>query len=355
MQFSLMTLGLMTFAAAPALADFRSESPDCAFFSEQNTGGAYWTSQVDGKDPQVGALTSWWNARARSVWVKNGFRFTAFDTAGFQGSDVVLDGASANGTGDGTGVSFNLSDFNFDRKLMSYTCRAVPQNGPDFRTESPNCALFSDQSLGGTYWTSIVDGAGMKDPKVAALTWWWKGRTRSVWVQDGYQIKLYSQENYQGDSVTIARGLVVGLDDSKGLAVNLDTVNFATRPLSFSCEHYTPADFRNEQPDCAIFSELHASYQAGSYWTALANGKDQQVPAMTDWWKDRARSVWVRNGFLFQGYNRENYIGDSVELGAGYATGSADSGGLWFDLPDQGFDQELQSFTCSVNTGGIGS
>jgi hypothetical protein len=123
MMRHLIYLGLLQAAAGTAHADITPQEADCVLFEHANRQGAAWTSQATGKDPFSPNLTSWWQDRASSVWVRPGFVLEAYLEPGFKGRRVDLSADVPGAVLTENGSSINLDGVEVNDQLSSYRCR----------------------------------------------------------------------------------------------------------------------------------------------------------------------------------------------------------------------------------------
>jgi hypothetical protein len=102
----------------------------------------------------------------------------------------------------------------------------------DVSAVDADCALYSQDNMGGASWTARVEG---RDPFVAKLTEWWHGQATSVYVRNGYVLELYSEPYFSGRLLTIQPGLIQGAAVADGLSINLQDLGFAKEVASFRC------------------------------------------------------------------------------------------------------------------------
>lgn len=107
---------------------------------------------------------------------------------------------------------------------------------------------------------------------------------------------------------------------------------------AFAAAH---ADTSYDEADCAFFE--HADRQ-GASWTAAVNGKDPYSATLTNWWQDRASSVWVRPGFVLEAYTEQAFQGTRLDVSSDLATASA--GGYSVNLDAFGFNDQVSSYRC---------
>lgn len=112
-------------AAGPTLADISPRDADCILFEHVNRQGATWTAQAEGKDPFSPKLTEWWQDRASSVWVRQGFVLEAYLEPGFQGQRVDLNADVPGLSSADNGYVMNLDALGVNDQLSSYRCRRL--------------------------------------------------------------------------------------------------------------------------------------------------------------------------------------------------------------------------------------
>lgn len=123
MYKSFLILGALNSLPNLALADFTEEKADCAFFEDADLKGAVWTSLVPAKDPYSAELNTWWQNKASSLWIHEGYVFEGYSEPNFRGEPLVLDANNSAGTPVAGGFSFDLSALNFNDQLSSFRCR----------------------------------------------------------------------------------------------------------------------------------------------------------------------------------------------------------------------------------------
>ncbi|MFW7379583.1 MAG: hypothetical protein ACOH5I_12290 [Oligoflexus sp.] len=105
------------------------------------------------------------------------------------------------------------------------------------------------------------------------------------------------------------------------------------------------ADFLDENPDCAFFEYTDLG---GAFWTSMVKQKVPYSYGLNDWWNDRASSVWVRKGFVFEAYADTGFQGQRLSLSSDddYAFPLAD--GAYVNFYEYNFSSNLSSFRCRL-------
>ncbi len=111
--------------------------------------------------------------------------------------------------------------------------------------------------------------------------------------------------------------------------------------LALSSSAY--GNFLSENPDCAFFEKADLE---GAYWTSRVGDKDPNSAQLDTWWQDRATSVYVKSGYVFEAYSEKNFSGRSLALDAQDPIGEAYGQGAIFDLRNLEFAGQLSSFRC---------
>ncbi|MDQ3231641.1 MAG: hypothetical protein M3Q07_07455, partial [Pseudobdellovibrionaceae bacterium] len=118
----LFALSVNTLTGA-AHADTSSLPGDCILFEHADRQGAYWSAEVEGKDPASANLDNWWQDRVSSVWVRPGFILEAYPDPAFKGTRLDISRDLLLATEFKGGASVNLNALNFNDQLSSYRCR----------------------------------------------------------------------------------------------------------------------------------------------------------------------------------------------------------------------------------------
>ncbi len=140
MRLNLAFLALVL--SGPAFADFQKEDADCAFFEKAGLEGSYWTAHIAKQDSLSPELDAWWQDRALSVYVRDGFVFEAYADVHYNGRSLSLDARDPAGQAYGSGTAFDLRSFDFAGQLSSYRCRP---RGEEIQLKNTNLFWFEGQ------------------------------------------------------------------------------------------------------------------------------------------------------------------------------------------------------------------
>ncbi|MDM8524433.1 peptidase inhibitor family I36 protein [Desulfococcaceae bacterium HSG8] len=295
----------------------------CRFYEHPNGNGAHLKSGADDK-PRIEGR---WNDRISSVWVQDGYSVTICEHSDYGGRSHTLYGRSG-------GTLFNLQDVGFDDSITSYSVKRERERQPD--DPGTACRLYEHPDGRGAY---LKSGAG----EVSDIERGWNDRISSVWVKEGYSVRIYEHPGLEGRHYAL-------YGRKGGTLYNLGKMGFDDRISSFSIkesgnrisdeEKKKPSDKEkprdksdraDDKPVCKFYE--HANGEGKVMRSTL--GKKRGLKKK---WDDRISSVRIKNGY-------EVTIYDSPELRGEQRILYGKKGGALYNMADMGFDDRISSFS----------
>ncbi|OQX25978.1 MAG: hypothetical protein BWK80_12825 [Desulfobacteraceae bacterium IS3] len=188
----------------------------CKFYEHTNAQGSSFSSGA-GKSNFVGNR---WNDKISSVWVGEGYKVTVYEHTGFGGKSQTLYGRNG-------GSLYNLTDIAFNDSISSYSAERDTRG--EWNSEQPEdsdvnayCKFYEHTDGNGA---SFSAGIGSRN----SLGRKWNDKISSVWVQQGYSVTIYEDNDLEGESYTLS-------GKQGGTLYNLTDMNFNDMLSSYTVE-----------------------------------------------------------------------------------------------------------------------